>query len=192
MADDDNVYSTHLVVGSTSTATWHFGQAMVVVGRPPPEHQIHSLIGQVTAEWSHMEHVLDTTIWYMANIDGPIGACVTGQMTGHYPRFLTIKALAAYSGMSKDILAEIERLRNKTSELAEDRNRIVHDAWYVYGDQTVQFRSMDKRNMNFGIVPYDITKLEGVLVKIAERAKECEELQNKIKAELGSSQGTPG
>jgi hypothetical protein len=61
--------------------------------RPPDGHEIYNLIGRVAAEWSHLEHILDRSIWKLAKVPGSRGACLTAQMMGVWPRFNAIDAL---------------------------------------------------------------------------------------------------
>ena len=63
--------------------------------RPPDGHEIYNLIGRVAAEWSHLEHILDRSIWKLAKVPGSRGACLTAQMMGVWPRFNAIDALEA-------------------------------------------------------------------------------------------------
>jgi hypothetical protein len=55
----------------------------------------------------------------------------------------------------------------RTFDPQEERNRIVHDAWYLYEDQTAQFRAMPPKDPRFGVCSVDVQKIDET-VKAAE------------------------
>lgn len=88
---------------------------------------------------------------------------------GFRPRLLAIKALihAKYpEGDRKNLLKTTDRLIHASQKPSEDRNRIVHDPWYVdYHDTSIvaQHRSMPKDKYIFGIAQVE---LDGIIASI--------------------------
>ncbi len=107
---------------------------VVIHTRPPENHEIYNLIGRVSSEWAQLEHVLDMLIWRLSGLDGPAGHCITGQLLGHAPRFYAVIALLKHHGFATDLQTDAVELMNRTENLSNKRNRIVHDAWYVEHD----------------------------------------------------------
>src|SRR5580700_5640440 len=61
--------------------------AVLTIHKPlPEEHPFYSVVGRVASEWSHLEHILDLTIWEIIGIRPEIAACVTSQILGVNPR----------------------------------------------------------------------------------------------------------
>lgn len=194
------LYSTggvSTIVSSSATATVLFGGEFLrynptQIQKPAEDHKIYSLVGRVCSEWAHLEHILDETIWDLAEINPERGACITAQLIGHRPRRLTIIALTAHLKLERNT-GKVEAFMNKLSNLAEDRNRIVHDPWYQYTgtDKTGQFRSMDRRELEFGIKEIDLTMIEATISAIQTMAQDYTQLKSQIFAELKALRERP-
>ena len=68
--------------------------------RMKANHPVYRLVGRVVTEWAQLEHTLDLIIWEMAGLTYTMGSCITGQLSGHYPRFNAIQTLAKARGLS--------------------------------------------------------------------------------------------
>jgi len=74
----------------------------------------------------------------------------------------------------------------KTFDPAEQRNRIVHDPWYVTDAEVpAQFRSMPTKDQRFGVFKVDETQLEAVIQTANELASSAGDLRKKIRSALG-------
>src|SRR5262245_49795918 len=158
----------------------------------PEDDPTYALIGRVAAEWARLEHKLDVMIWKMANIPSAIGSCITGQMIGHRPRFNTLGALGAILGLSDRLLGDLEQLANSTSGLADERNRIVHDAWFIDTGtgHIAQFRSVLPRRKTSGFVDIDDAVVRTLLSKITKRCDDITTMSNRIMDVLQASRKT--
>jgi hypothetical protein len=96
----------------------------------PGDHPYYALIGRVASEWTHFEHILDEIIWDIAEIPENIALCITGQIMGATPRFKMIEALGKHLKLPEELLREAKKLKGAQYEIAEQRNRIVHDPWF--------------------------------------------------------------
>lgn len=132
---------TEVVAMTTSvgTATTLFGDTIwkssELPRQPSPEHPIYALVGQVAANWSHIDHLLDILIWQLADVDPPAGACITAQIGGTYGRFKAVIALLTFHQQRtnknlKPLLDKATELSQKANGPAEGRHRAVHDPWY--------------------------------------------------------------
>jgi hypothetical protein len=157
--------------------------------RLPPEHPIHSLIGQIASDWAAVEHLLDLIIWQLAKLDEETGACITAQVMGSFPRMLTIIALCERRGLDASILNQARDLVGKMKGPQDRRNRILHDAWFVEANsgQTEQFKSMAKEELLYGFHPVDEAYVRETLAKIGRRIEMAGKLRNAIMDALSSS-----
>jgi hypothetical protein len=180
---------TVTIASSTSTAA----TALLPIARwstapLPPDHKAYSLIGQVASDWSHLEHTLDLIIWALAGIDSIKGACITAQVMGLAPRFrIIITLLNCLNNESATKLADdFDELMRKTFDVAEDRNRIIHDAWYLYTATggPAQFKSMAFKNPKYGIIPTDLEHIEKTLERIKRRQTSASKLRDAVTALL--------
>jgi hypothetical protein len=74
----------------------------------------------------------------------------------------------------------------KTYDVGETRNRIIHDAWYLYTatGQPAQFKSMPFKNPKYGIHPVDMHEINKALEQIARRQKSASKLRDEVIALL--------
>ena len=165
-----------------------------VVGRVrnplPAEHPAYALIGRVAAEWAQLEHALDIIIWEMAGTPFYVGSCITGQMVGHWPRFRAIIALGTIRKLSKPLLKVVNKTGETASELAQLRNRIVHDAWYTEeepGALAAQYRSILPKQVIFGLEDVTEDFVNDLIGKIVIKREQVFELRARIKVELQAS-----
>lgn len=180
----------HLVLHpETAHFTLIMGDVRMTVHAPLPDtHPQLALIGQIAAAWSVIEHELDTVIWRLAELQPETGACLTAQMIGIRPRFLTIIALCTHAQFPKDFITKIEDVMNKGVKPGEGRNRVIHDPWYLelMSQQAAQFRAMPAKKLTYGFKPMPKEELDDILEKIAKYSGKITDLRMTILAELSS------
>jgi len=160
--------------------------------RPPADHEIYNLIGRVSSEWAHLEHTLDRIIWLLAGLEPPVGACITAQMMGIWPRTLSITALLALGG-NDTFSKRIKTFETDCRMPSIRRNRFVHDPWYAAQHDPMliaQHKSMAKGEYVFGITEVARSEFDSLLSAIVSLQKTAENLRNDIKATLSASQQT--
>jgi hypothetical protein len=143
-----------------------------------PTHPVHQLIGQVASEWALFEHTLDRTIWSLLGVPNDLGACLTAQIIGATPRFNAIIALATRKKIKNDIVKQVLDLRNRSYDIQEQRNRIIHDPWFMalgLSPQVAQFKSPKKEPV-FGMADIDQSNIKKLIAGIVSRRTNAEEL----------------
>lgn len=150
--------------------------------QPPEDHPVYAVIGRIAAEWSQLEHMLDYIIWNLADLQPPMGSCITGQMMGVTPRFKAISALSMHRGLPSGLLDRLQSLSGKTFQVQERRNRIIHDAWYVEGvtNRTSQFRSKTPKEINYGVQHVEQAWIDQTIALIRQRVQDTQELRRDI------------
>lgn len=163
--------------------------------RPPEGHQIFQLIGRVAVEWAHLEHVLDRIIWSLAGAISARAACITAQIMGATNRYKTIVAqlhLMSYTQPEfNKHSSPVIKLMQKSYDVAEKRNRIIHDAWYVDArveNLAAQYKSFPHKDLRFGIKQVDFDSITSTIESIRKLSTEAEALFVQIDASVGSSQ----
>jgi hypothetical protein len=127
--------------------------------------------------------MLDEIIWSLMD-DRQASACLTGQMMGHVPRYNAIIALLTYKKMPSELAKTADDQRGHASNIAEERNRAVHDAWYVNAatGEPHQYRAMPKKDLVFGIHQHGAEKLTDFLAKLARHVEHVTKLSEAIQA----------
>lgn len=131
---------------------------------------------------------MDLFIWQLSGIDNPFGACITAQIMGATPRFNTLIALATKKKISESLIEEIRDLMRKTYDVQEDRNRLVHDPWYIEtrSGRPGQFKSVPRKGLQFGFEDIDETFVRNVMGRIQRRRQAVLILRDKVFAALKS------
>lgn len=161
--------------------------AVLVAQKPLPEdHPFYQLIGRVVAEWAQLEHILDLIIWDLTKGETVANSCITNQIMSAFPRFKAILALAEHRGHSETALAKIRSLRGKMQEISDERNRYVHDAWFIQTSgqdmsEVGQFKSYSEKNKSFGFSP--ITEAE--IIRCIDKIKSASKKASALRSTLG-------
>ncbi len=172
-------------LGATTSATVTAQASLRAFQKPPEDHPVYASVGKISSEWANLEHRLDEIIWSMIpKTSSSQLACLTGQMMGHVPRYNAILALIANYKMSSDIRKTADDLRGYTSKLSDDRNRAIHDVWYVDAESSEphQYRTMPKNDLRYGIFPP--TNLTELLEKIQRLIVRVDKLAQDIRGEM--------
>ena len=155
-------------------------------------HPVYSLVGEIASEFSRIEHMLDVTIWRMAGLSAQIGSSITAQLMGIRPRCLSILALANNIGLPEEIRKEVRQFMNDSFKPSEERNRLVHDSWYIHkkSGETAQLRSMPKEQLLYGHAPVSEADCQKVLKLIHGFAKRTDTLKGHVLAALAATQSS--
>jgi hypothetical protein len=108
----------------------------------------HSEIGRIASVWAMLEFRMDQLIWHLAELEQTTGACLTTQMNGTTPRLRALKALMELRGSAADLITKLNKFTAELVEPQEDRNRAIHDPWFVGGisKEVSQIRKAIVRN----------------------------------------------
>jgi hypothetical protein len=170
-------------------------RAAMTVSMPehlPENHPFYAAVGRIASEWSHIEHLLDQTIWDLAGINAQVGACITSQIMGVGPRCKAIITLGIGCGMSKSLQKKFRTLMSDSYSTAVYRARAVHDPWYAsLSGKPAQFKAMPYDDPRFGIKDVEQSDLDEDLKKILALQNRANELRVKLAAELAASREKP-
>jgi hypothetical protein len=155
----------------------------------PDDHPCYALVGLIAAETARIEQMLDGAIWDLAALMPVVGACITGQMVGAFPRYSALFQLAHLSELPAKILDEIKKQMGVSNEVAEKRNRAIHDPWYVEDEtgEPHQYRGRTKKDLNFGPHPVSVDQLKDDLAFIRNHKERVRNLRNEIYLKLRPS-----
>jgi hypothetical protein len=123
-----------------------------------------------------LEHVLDLIIWDLAGVGEQRVACITAQINGATPRYRAIVSLLRQRNSDRfnRLADKVNELMQKTFEPTEQRNRIVHDPWYItYEKLPAQFGAMPIKDPRLGVCEIVANKIEEVIKtanNLADRA----------------------
>ena len=156
--------------------------------RLPPDHPFYALVGRVASEWSHLEHILDETIWSLLQAQRELIACVTSQILGVGQRCNAIDLLARTRGIGDEFRKPFRQLKQDSFSVGDWRNRIVHDAWLfeIISGKPAQFRAMPTVDPRFGAQEISEEEISETLGKIHSLQSRAIEASFKLSVELSS------
>jgi hypothetical protein len=149
---------------------------------PPVEHDItkehYEAIGRVSNAWATFEFYTSQLIWWVANVDGPIGACLTAQYIGPGPRFRALAALVKLRGGNSELIKSINRFSVAAQGVAGERNRWSHDPMFVNEETGEVFRWQvtADRVLVFELKPAALAEMQSLEEKIWSIVAELKEL----------------
>lgn len=148
----------------------------------PEQHEFYSLVGRIASEWSHLEHVVDRTIWFMLGVEPRFGACLTSQYPALGQRCNAECSLGIAKGLKKTDVKPFKKLRGDSYKAANWRARWVHDAWLVDlgKDKPAQFRAMPEVDFRFGAQEISRPEMEKTLAAIRHLQTSAQEAQKSV------------
>jgi hypothetical protein len=151
-----------------------------------------SAIGNVAGWWAYFELLIDTWLWDFAGVDEKIGVCFTGQMIGPRPRLDAFISLVRHLGCKAQWNTILEELAKDATGLAEQRNRAVHDVWYVT-DPTQPHRqeATAKRSVRLLKVHVPTDELDRLVDNINRLINRFDDIASDIQVELASQGKLP-
>lgn len=85
-------------------------------------------------------------------------------------------------------IKEVNTISGQSSGIGEDRNRIVHDAWYYdkASGAVAQFKSMPNSDRRYGIREFDVARVQQTLKDIEKYSKKADNLFNRMNADIAA------
>src|SRR5262249_8026483 len=88
------------------------------------------------------------------------------------------------NAIATQLADDFAALMRKTFDVNEERNRIIHDAWYLYTatGEPAQFKSMSFKNPKYGVHPVDMSHIDETLSRIGRRQVAASQLRESVNA----------
>jgi hypothetical protein len=143
-------------------------------------------IGKVADAWATLEFIINKAIWELMNVEQKTGACVTAQIISIQPRLNALISLVTLNGGKQSLINDLNKFAEKAGNLSRQRNRIVHDPWFVQGNttKTHQFVSTADKKLDFGFKHVPTDNLLALQAKIHSLYHDFNKLHTKILSEL--------
>jgi hypothetical protein len=146
----------------------------------------HAEIGRIASVWAMLEFRMDQLIWHLAGLEQTTGACLTTQMNGTTPRLRALKALLELRGSAPELLKQLNKFTGDIVAPQEDRNRAVHDPWFV-GKETKRVSQIRKAVIGnrtiYERLPVQLDELKATYVASKTVLVTFNALRNQILAE---------
>ncbi|MGC9953208.1 MAG: hypothetical protein ABSD21_02890 [Rhizomicrobium sp.] len=131
-------------------------------------------VGMVASNWAYFEAVIDDWVLRLAHIEPSIGACITAQIAGSGRKLDAFISLSGFLRASAPSANDWEKFASKVAGVAERRNRVVHDPWFLIDPENpIRLEATARKKL----------RLEMILVPTTEvnkLAKDIEKLRAKF------------
>jgi hypothetical protein len=137
----------------------------------------YGAIGEVATNWAFLERTVDEAIWELLQNDERLSACLTAQLMGFAPRMKALIALFNLRGITDKDHKALQTTFDKSNELAQRRNRIVHDPWLVSQatNSTVTYRAHvpNKLRLELAFIPHTLEAINKLAKEIRKFDDHC-------------------
>ena len=145
---------------------------------------IYYEIGRIASVWSMLEFNIDQLIWKLLDVEQTLGACITTQIMGIAPRIRSLKALLEVFRAPKHFIKKINKFSDKIIPMQEERNRLIHDPWFINNERPVQIRkAIIKNEIVYKTLVIDVEKIKEIYNKTLALLKEFNGYINEIQNE---------
>jgi hypothetical protein len=148
----------------------------------PPHDQRHfAAVGRVASEWAEFESLIDWGSARLADINDEIATCFTAQISGSARKWNAYIALANCRGVGKREISALHKLAGETAKLAEQRNRVVHDSWFVPSSSSpVRIELTAQRTLRMKAVEVSTGAVERLIARVIGHADQFLELNDRV------------
>jgi hypothetical protein len=87
-------------------------------------------VGLIASSWAGFELAIDQAALGLARIPQNVGICFTAQSAGSARKFDAYIAVARLKG-AESFAGELDKFAKAVASVAERRNRVVHDPWFI-------------------------------------------------------------
>lgn len=145
-------------------------------------------LGRVATGWAEYEHLVNTMIWDLSNIERFAGSCLTSQLIGSGPRFRCLLSLLKIRGAQQEIIGAFNSHSSEAEKIGRQRNRALHDPLLLnYEKGTIaRMEITADRNLKHQIVDAEVSELLKLDEKISVLTKDFDSLYDRALVELPS------
>lgn len=131
---------------------------------------------------------MDEIICNLAGAEPAITTCITAQILGAQNRCYAIIALLIRRDLPEGLRKQFKTLINDTHGPQAERNRAVHDAWFLEPTEDIpaRYKKMAREEWIYGIESVSKEQIEETIAKIRALQLKASQLRQSVSIELGS------
>ncbi len=152
--------------------------------------RIYERIGRVSNAWSQLERFIDIEIWYFSEIRDEVGACITAHLQSAERRLQCLVAIFRLRKVDDKLIKEFHKLVESISDMARQRNRIIHDPWINTQGKDHRWEITANRTLVMDIKDQTMSDLDTLIRKIAKITEDYHNIIQRIRATAPRLPGT--
>jgi hypothetical protein len=151
-------------------------------------------IAHIASNWATLEFYINDTIWTVAGLDRPTGACITSQIYTIQGRLAALLALLKLRRAPNALIAKVNKYSESIRGPQEMRNRVVHDVWLMDNhnpDTMGRLETTAPKKLSFKVQDVPLSELRDIQQTLSKVRAEASDLRLEIVAALPSFPGIP-
>jgi hypothetical protein len=140
-------------------------------------------IASIASGWATIEYYINHSIWIVAQLDHPTGACITSQIYTLQGRLAALLSLLKVYRAPDRIIARVNKFAENIRGPQEHRNRIVHDIWLMDNRNSKTMGRLETtaaKKLEFGIKDVPLQRLQEIYDELAVCRKEAHAIRGEI------------
>lgn len=151
-------------------------------------------IATIANQSATIEFYVNHSVWIVANLDSPSGACITSQIYTLQGRLSALLALLKLHRAPNALIKRVNKFSEKVRGPSENRNRIIHDIWLMDNREPSSMGRLEmtaSKTLKFGIEDVPLTKLQAISDELGACRLEMYEIRGAIFAAQPTFPGIP-
>ena len=165
-----------------------------MIWESPESHDLGGLVldhlaavGFIASSWAGFELAIDEAAIELARIPADMGTCFTAQTMSSARKLDAYIAIARLRG-ADSFAGELDKFAKDVAGIAERRNRVVHDPWFIFTakGKPRRFEATARRKLRREHIPVTPTEMLKLISDIEAILTRFVELNARIKGAVGT------
>ncbi len=141
----------------------------------------YAMVGLVASNWAYFEAVIDDWTLRLAEIEPNIGACLTAQIAGSGRKMDAFISLLRLLKVGAPTADEWDKFAKRVAGLAEQRNRAIHDPWFLHDpEKPKRLEVTARRKLRNEMVPMSTIEVAALAANIETLTLEFDKIVMEI------------
>jgi hypothetical protein len=152
------------------------------------------LIASIASGWATIEYHVNHSIWIVAQLDHPTGACLTSQVHSLHSKLSSLLSLLKLYRAPDRIITRVNKFAETIRGPQEQRNRVIHDVWLMDNRNPGSMGRMETtaaKKLEFSVKDVSLEKLRAIYAELSACRLEFFQIRNEIFIAQPSFPGIP-
>jgi hypothetical protein len=151
-------------------------------------------IASIASCWATLEYYVNNSIWIVAGLNSPTGACITSQIFTLQGRLAALLSLLKLYRAPDSIISRVNKFSDNIRGPQESRNRVVHDIWLMDNRSPGSMGRLETtapKKLQFSVKDIPLTKLREIYAQLSASRMEFYDIRRDISDGRPSFPGIP-
>jgi len=151
-------------------------------------------IASIATCWATLEYYVNHSIWIVAGLNSPTGACITSQIFNFQSRLAALLSLLKLYRAPDNIISRVNKFSDNIRGPQENRNRIVHDIWLIDNQNVGSMGRLEttaSKKLQFSVKDVPLAQLKEIYAQLSASRLEFYNIRRDILDGRPSFPGIP-